>query len=69
MKPSDEDKAIHAPQTPGALHLGLEILVSEEDNSVYVKFTGFETIEDADDYALMLQDSLPLLLFESEIKH
>ena len=69
MKPSDEDKAIYAPQTPGALHLGLEILVSEEDNSVYVKFTGFDTIEDADDYALMLQDSLPLLLFESEIKH
>lgn len=69
MKPSDEDKAIHAPPAPGALHLGLEILVSEEDNSVYVKFTGFETIEDADDYATMLQDSLPLMLFESEIKH
>ena len=69
MKPSDEEKAIHAPTTHGALHLGLEIVVREEDNSVYVKFTGFETIEDADDYATMLQDSLPLLLFESEIKH
>ena len=41
MKPSDEDKAIHAPPAPGALHLGLEILVSEEDNSVYVKFLYF----------------------------
>ena len=52
-----------------ALQLGLEILVSEEDNSVYVKFTGFETIEDADEYATMLQENLPLLLFESEMKH
>jgi len=69
MKPSDEDKVIHAYQNPDALHLELEILVSEEDNSVYVKFTGFETIDDADEYAIMLQESLPLLLFESEVKH
>ena len=69
MKPSDEDKTIHAPQTPGALHLGLEISVSEEDNSVYVKFTGFDDIAEADAYAEHLVEYLPLVLFQSEIKH
>jgi hypothetical protein len=43
--------------------------VSEEDNSVYVKFIGFDTIEEADKYADHLTEHLPLLLFESEIKH
>jgi hypothetical protein len=66
---SPDEKSIHVIPNLDALQLGLEILVSEEDNSVYVKFTGFETIEEADNYANMLQESLPLLLFESEIKH
>lgn len=51
------------------LQLDLEVIVSEEDNSVYVKFNGFNNIEEADEYATYLQDRLPLLLFESEIKH
>lgn len=66
---SPDEKSIHVIPNLDALQLGLEILVSEEDNSVYVKFTGFDTIEEADNYANMLQESLPLLLFESEIKH
>ncbi len=64
-----DEKSIHVTPNLDALQLGLEILVSEEDNSVYVKFTGFETIEEADNYANMLQENLPLMLFESEIKH
>jgi len=51
------------------LELGMEILVSEEETAVYVKLVGFETIEDADDYAGYLQEHLPLLLFESKVKH
>lgn len=54
---------------PDALHLDLEVIVSEEDNSVYVKFMGFENIEAADDYATYLTETLPLLLFESGTKH
>ena len=54
---------------PEALQLELQVIVSEEDNSVYVKFIGFETIEEADKYADHLTEHLPLLLFESEIKH
>ena len=52
-----------------SLQLDLEVIVSEDDNSVYVKFNGFGNIEEADAYATFLQDNLPLLLFESEIKH
>ena len=49
--------------------LELEVIVSEEEKSIYVKFMGFENVEEADDYATFLQENLPLLLFESEIKH
>lgn len=66
---STDEKSTYVSGDPNALQLGLEILVSEEDNSVYVKFTGFDNIEEADKYAEKLQDQLPLLLFESEIKH
>lgn len=49
--------------------LNMEIILSEEDKTVYVKLTGFDTNEDADQYASYLQETLPLLLFESEVKH
>jgi hypothetical protein len=54
---------------PDAVELSLEVIVAEEDMSVYVKIAGFETIEEADSYADHLADTLPLLLFESETKH
>jgi len=49
--------------------LDLEVIVSEEDTAVYVKLTGFENLEEADNYATHLTTHLPLLLFESEIRH
>lgn len=57
------------PGNPNAIPLDLDVFVSEEDNAVYVKLTGFDTIEEADKYADYLVDTLPLLLFESEVKH
>lgn len=57
------------PNPEGRTELSIEVLVSEEDTSVYVKFTGFEDINDADAYAEHLVDYLPLVLFQSEIKH
>jgi hypothetical protein len=59
----------HVNVNPNALQLELQVIVSEEDNSVYVKFIGFDSIEEADKYADHLTEHLPLLLFESEIKH
>ncbi len=36
-----------------------------EDNTVMVQFSGFEDMEDAEEYAEFLADTLPLLLFET----
>lgn len=47
----------------------LEVLVNEEDNAVYVKFTGFNDINEADMYAEFLSTYLPLMLFDSEVIH
>ena len=49
--------------------IDLEVLVNEEKNEVYVKFSGFEDIHEADEYAEYLLDLLPLMLFESGVKH
>jgi hypothetical protein len=35
---------------PDAVELSLEVIVAEEDMSVYVKIAGFETIEEADSW-------------------
>lgn len=37
----------------------------EEDPCVYVKFSNFESSEDAEEYAEFLANTLPLLLFET----
>lgn len=39
--------------------------VSEDTPAVYVKFTNFEDVEDAEEYAEFLASTLPLLLFET----
>jgi hypothetical protein len=57
------------PNSDGKEIIDLEVLVNEEKKEVYVKFSGFETLEGADDYAEYLLDLLPLMLFESETKH
>ena len=47
----------------------ITVLVDPEDKEVYVKFSGFEHEQDADEYAEFLIDYLSLMLFESETKH
>ena len=49
--------------------LEMEVIMAEEELAVYVKFTGFDTHEFAEEYALKLMEDLPLMLFESEVKH
>jgi len=51
------------------VELGIEVRLVEEDKAIYVQFTGFENLEDAEDYAEFLADNLPLLLFNSEVRH
>ena len=46
--------------------LDIEVMsTSEDEPAVYVKFTGFDDVEDAEEYAEFLAETLPLLLFET----
>ncbi len=47
--------------------IDIEVMSANEDEgcAVYVKFTGFDDEEDAEDYAQFLIETLPLLLFET----
>lgn len=45
--------------------LDIEVVVSNDEPVVYVKFTGFDEMEDAEEYADFLANTLPLLLFET----
>lgn len=45
--------------------IDIEVFSANDEATVYVKFTGFEDDEEAEDYAQFLAETLPLLLFES----
>lgn len=45
--------------------IDIEVVIGNESPDVYVKFSGFEDEEDAEEYAQFLAETLPLLLFES----
>lgn len=45
--------------------IDLEVRLDPDTNTVMVLFSGFEDSEDAEEYAEMLAETLPLLLFES----
>ena len=50
-------------------NIELEIIVVEDDNTIFVQFTGFEDIDEVEDYAAFLHEHLPLMLFQTEVKH
>jgi hypothetical protein len=58
-----------SPSNIAKTELDMEVIVSEQDNVIYVKLEGFDNIEDADQYANYLQENLPLMLFESQVLH
>ena len=45
--------------------IDIEVVVSADTPDVYVKFSGFEDMEEAEEYADFLANTLPLLLFET----
>lgn len=49
--------------------IDIEVATSNDEAAVYVKFSGFEDHEDAEEYAEFLAETLPLLLFESKRMH
>jgi hypothetical protein len=57
------------PQIYDLTNLDMQVYVSEKDNTIYVKLTGFDDVDDASDYAEYLSKNLPLLLMETEVVH
>jgi hypothetical protein len=51
------------------VELEIEVKLVEDEKAVYVKISGFDNVEDADEYGEYLADNLPLLLFNSDVKH
>jgi len=51
--------------------LDLQVMTGEDekDPCVYIKIGGFDNLEEADEYAEQLVETLPLLLFESTRLH
>lgn len=49
--------------------IDIQVSMNETDNTVHVEFIGFETTEEAEEYAEFLASTLPLLLFETTRLH
>lgn len=50
-------------------NINIDIIVVEDDNTIFVHLTGFENIDEVEDYADFLQEHLPLMLFQSKVQH
>jgi hypothetical protein len=61
----DEDELAENEQFISDDDIDIEVFVDETDNTVTVKFSGFEDEEDSEEYAEFLAETLPLLLFET----
>lgn len=62
--PDDEENSDYA-----AVDLKYQLFSDEKDNTVYLKFTGFETQAQMDNFIDYIDFSLPLLLHQSKTKH
>ncbi len=63
-EPVEEELAYNEEHISGD-DVDVEVGIGDESPDVYVKFSGFEDQEDAEEYAQFLAETLPLLLFES----
>lgn len=51
------------------IDLKYQIFSDEKDNTVYLKFNGFENQQQMDNFVDYMDFSLPLLLHQSKTKH
>jgi hypothetical protein len=65
MTEENENKEESAGEPISRDDLDIEVATSSDENVVYVKFSGFDDFEDAEEYAEFLAQTLPLLLFET----
>jgi hypothetical protein len=65
-KPKDNDEELKEnEELISRDDIEIEVAVGGDESVVYVKFSGFDDIEDAEEYAEFLATTLPLLLFET----
>ena len=62
--PEDEENDDFA-----AVELKYQLFSDEKDNTVYLKFTGFDNQQQMDNFIDYIDFSLPLLLHQSKTKH
>jgi hypothetical protein len=62
---TDKDESIKIETSISRDDIEIEVAASTDEAVVYVKFSGFEELEDAEEYAEFLAETLPLLLFET----
>jgi len=62
--PDDEENGDYK-----SVDLKYQIFSDEKDNTVYLKFNGFESQKQMDNFIDYIDFSLPLLLFQSNTKH
>ena len=60
---------ITPPPITDGVPLDLQVAVDKEENCIYLKISGFEDHDSAEEYSQYLADTLPLILFESDVKH
>jgi hypothetical protein len=69
MEDKEDDSVLSATIPVDDIEIDIEVFVDPDENTVYVKFTNFEELEDAEEYATYLVENLPLLLFQSKTIH
>ena len=62
--PDDEENGDYK-----SVDLKYQIFSDEKDNTVYLKFNGFDNQQQMDNFIDYIDFSLPLLLFQSKTKH
>jgi hypothetical protein len=65
MSKSEENELPENEEFISSDDIDIEVATSSDEAVVYVKFSGFEDMEDAEEYAEFLAETLPLLLFET----
>jgi len=65
MTEENENKEEGAGEPISRDDLDIEVATSSDEPVVYIKFSGFDDFEDAEEYAEFLAATLPLLLFET----
>jgi hypothetical protein len=69
MSDTEENKEQSAAVITEDAIIEIDVFVDSDDSVVYVKFSNFEELEDAESYADYLVENLPLMLFQSRTIH